>query len=58
LVRRHDGLSWAILTNTNANLAGKSFATMIDGPMHKAVDQAMPLAQNDLFQSFGYKPAN
>ena len=58
LVRRHDGLSWAILTNTNANPAGKSFATVIDGHMHKAVDQARPLAQNDLFQSYGYKMAH
>jgi N-acyl-D-amino-acid deacylase len=38
LVRRHDGLNWAVLFNTDATASGDTPAGLIDGPMHRAVD--------------------
>ncbi len=38
LVRRHDGLNWAVLFNTDANEKGEQPAGLIDGPMHTAAD--------------------
>jgi len=57
LVRRHDGLSWALLANTNANPEGKTVAAIADPALHKAVDQASPLDSLDQFGSLGYTPA-
>jgi N-acyl-D-amino-acid deacylase len=39
LVRRFDGLNWAVLFNTNKDADGKTPAQVIDGPMHKAADR-------------------
>ncbi len=39
LVRRWDGLNWAVLFNTADGPAGKSLAGLIDGRLHQAADQ-------------------
>ncbi len=57
LVRRHDGPAWALLANINANPSGKTVASITDPALHRAVDQASPLDETDLFGSFGYTPA-
>ena len=38
LVRRHDGLNWAVLFNTDSNPAGESLAGLIDPLVHGAAD--------------------
>ena len=39
LVRRHDGLNWAVLFNTDRTPDGKTvLAGLIDGPLHAAAD--------------------
>ena len=50
LVRRWDGLNWAVLFNTDANAAGKYPATLIDGPMHAAADDVKKWPGGDLFE--------
>lgn len=39
LVRRHDGLNWAVLFNARHSHSGKQLATLVDPLIHKAVDQ-------------------
>lgn len=39
LVRRHDGLNWAVLFNTRDGSNGKNLATLIDPLVHRAVDR-------------------
>lgn len=39
LVRRHDGFSWAVLFNSQHGQDGKTLAGLIDGLVHRAVDQ-------------------
>lgn len=39
LVRRHDGLNWAVLFNTRDGSNGKNLATLIDPFVHRAVDR-------------------
>ena len=38
LVRRWDGLSWAVLFNTHSNPKGEILANLIDSPLHEAAD--------------------
>ena len=38
LVRRHDGLNWAVLFNTRAGADGKALAALIDPLVHKAAN--------------------
>jgi N-acyl-D-amino-acid deacylase len=38
LVRRHDGLNWAVLFNTDANPQGQSLSGLIDPLVHRAAD--------------------
>ena len=38
LVRRWDGLNWAVLFNTEANPQGEVLSGLIDGPLHTAAD--------------------
>jgi N-acyl-D-amino-acid deacylase len=38
LVRRWDGLSWAVLFNTDMNPKGEILTNLIDGPLHAAAD--------------------
>lgn len=52
LVRRSDGLNWAVLFNTDANADGKRPASLIDGPMHDAADSVKKWPEGDLFEKF------
>ena len=52
LVRRHDGLNWAVLFNTDANAAGKQPSTLIDPLMHTAADAVKKWPDGDLFDTF------
>lgn len=56
LVRRHDGLVWALLANTDADRTGRGVSGFVDGRIHRAVDAARPLADRDLFASLGLGP--
>jgi len=38
MVRRWDGLSWAVLFNTDSSPTGERLADLIDGPLHRAAD--------------------
>lgn len=43
LVRRWDDCCWAVLFNCDRTDTNKPCADMIDGPVHRAVDQSLPL---------------
>jgi CubicO group peptidase (beta-lactamase class C family) len=49
LVRRHDGLNWAVLFNTTG--ADKSLSDLIDGKLHAAADQVKKWPDKDLFET-------
>ena len=52
LVRRWDGLNWAVLFNTAHNPEGKSLTGLIDGRIHQAADQVKHWPSNDQFAKF------
>ena len=52
LVRRHDGLDWAVLFNTDADRGGRRLADAIDGPIHRAVDGVEAWPEIDLFDRY------
>jgi N-acyl-D-amino-acid deacylase len=52
LVRRWDGLNWAVLFNTDASPKGRQPASLIDGPMHRAADAVKKWPDIDLFAKF------
>ncbi|MCE9560696.1 MAG: beta-lactamase family protein [Planctomycetes bacterium] len=52
LVRRSDGLSWAVLFNTDCNPKGEQPASLIDGPMHEAADAVKKWPDVDLFEKY------
>jgi N-acyl-D-amino-acid deacylase len=52
LVRRSDGLNWAILFNTDSNHKNEQPADLIDGPMHEAADAVKKWPDGDLFEKF------
>ena len=49
LVRRHDGLCWAILFNTRASVPENAPARLIDPLMHKTADAIQEWPQGDEF---------
>ena len=49
LVRRHDGLNWAVLFNTRSGPAGKALASMIDPLVHRAANAVKTWPTGDLF---------
>jgi N-acyl-D-amino-acid deacylase len=49
LVRRHDGLDWAVLFNTRNDAQGKSLSGQIDGLLHGAADAVRRWPSDDLF---------
>jgi CubicO group peptidase (beta-lactamase class C family) len=53
LVRRHDGLCWAVLFNTRANARGESLTGLIDGLVHEAADAVKHWPKRDLFDKGG-----
>jgi N-acyl-D-amino-acid deacylase len=52
LVRRHDGLNWAVLFNTDADDEGELPADLIDGPMHESAAAVKQWPDGDLFAKF------
>ena len=51
LVRRHDGLNWAVLFNTHAS-GGKALAGLIDPLVHKAANAVKHWPAIDLFAEY------
>jgi len=51
LVRRHDGLNWAVLFNTHAS-GGKALAGLIDPLVHKAANAVKQWPDTDLFPQY------
>ncbi len=49
LVRRHDGLAWAVLFNSDTGSNGKSAAVAIDSLVHKAANAVKEWPEKDLF---------
>jgi N-acyl-D-amino-acid deacylase len=49
LVRRHDGLNWAILCNTRQTPGGEQPARLLDPLMHQAVGKIEHWPEGDLF---------
>ncbi|HEX4792566.1 MAG TPA: serine hydrolase domain-containing protein [Humisphaera sp.] len=52
LVRRADGLCWAVLFNTRKDQHDKELAGEIDGLVHKAADEVKQWPQGDLFDRY------
>ena len=52
LVRRWDGLNWAVLFNTHHNPEGKSLAGLIDRRLHQAADKVKAWPDTDQFDRF------
>lgn len=52
LVRRFDGLNWAVLFNTDANHKDEKPADLIDSPMHAAADAVRNWPSDDLFEQY------
>ncbi len=49
LVRRNDGFSWAVLFNTDKSINEKRLASLIDSPIHVAVNKITEWPDHDLF---------
>jgi N-acyl-D-amino-acid deacylase len=57
LVRRHDGLNWAVLFNTDRNPGGKVLSGIIDPLVHQAADEVKEWPTADQFGKYlGTKP--
>jgi N-acyl-D-amino-acid deacylase len=52
LVRRSDGLNWAVLFNTDNNHKNEEPSGSIDSPMHEAADAVKKWPDVDLFEKF------
>jgi N-acyl-D-amino-acid deacylase len=52
LVRRNDGLTWAVLFNTDADPDGKHRADRIDPLLHEAADRVKSWPDKDLFARY------
>ncbi len=52
LVRRHDGLTWAVLFNTRNGTAEKNLSAVIDPLMHTAADEVVTWPKHDLFSKY------
>jgi hypothetical protein len=50
LVRRSDGLCWAVLFNACENRRGEDLAGLIDGLVHDAADRVKHGPTRDLFK--------
>ena len=50
LVRRHDGLTWAVLFNARSNAKGEYLGSLIDPLVHQAADKVKRWPQRDLFE--------
>jgi hypothetical protein len=52
LVRRHDGLNWAVLFNAYTNPGGKELAGLIDPQVHEAVNAVKDWPELDFFSVY------
>ncbi|MEQ8787719.1 MAG: serine hydrolase domain-containing protein [Pirellulaceae bacterium] len=52
LVRRWDGLNWAVLFNTRGNPEGERLSRLIDPLLHQAVDQVERWPHDDQFEKY------
>lgn len=52
LVRRWDGLNWAVLFNTHHNPSGKPLAGLVNTRIHAAVDKVKAWPETDQFGTF------
>jgi N-acyl-D-amino-acid deacylase len=52
LVRRRDGINWAVLFNSDAGSDGKALAESIDGAMHAAADAVKNWPDINLFDQY------
>ena len=52
LVRRFDGVTWAVVFNTRSNPQGKDLSGLIDGKLHKVADEVKKWPDRDLFGKF------
>lgn len=52
LVRRWDGLNWAVVFNAAQNPKGESLTGLIDGAIHDAADQVRRWPDRDLFGKY------
>jgi CubicO group peptidase (beta-lactamase class C family) len=50
LVRRSDGLTWAVLFNTRNNQKGMNLSDMVDGLVHQAADMVKRWPDRNLFE--------
>jgi N-acyl-D-amino-acid deacylase len=50
LVRRHDGLCWAVLFNTRTNAKGQVLSTLVDPLVHQAAAKVKRWPDRDLFE--------
>jgi N-acyl-D-amino-acid deacylase len=57
LVRRFDGLNWAVLFNTWHGPGGEQLSDLIDGKVHETADRVRAWPKYDLFNKFGLAPA-
>ncbi len=57
LVRRQDGLNWAVLFNTFHGPDGKQLCDLIDPKIHEVADRVRTWPKYDLFNKFGLSPA-
>jgi N-acyl-D-amino-acid deacylase len=53
LVRRFDGLDWAVLFNTRHGPGGKELCDLIDPLLHQAADRVRAWPRHDLFPKYG-----
>lgn len=56
LVRRHDGLTWAVLFNTDTDATQQHPASAIDPLLHRAADAVQHWPTHDLFPTLGLTP--
>ena len=52
LVRRFDGLNWAVLFNTDGTAKNEQPTNLIDGPMHETADAVKQWPDTNLFEKF------
>ncbi|MEZ6068400.1 MAG: serine hydrolase domain-containing protein [Planctomycetaceae bacterium] len=57
LVRRHDGLCWAVLFNRRTGTDAKNLASLIDSSVHLAADAVSEWPSHDLFDTLLHPPS-
>jgi len=52
LVRRHDGINWAVLFNTDSDPRGEFLGKLMDPLVHRAADAVQQWPATDLFETY------